>query len=98
MFWNYLITAFRNLVRGLPEGLMNISGLAIGIAVCTYIFIYVRFESGYDRYHQDYKRIYRLEQVVESGGNRVHFASPALKVGNVLKEYDEVEEIGRAHV
>ena len=60
MFRNYLTVAVRNLVRHKVYSFINISGLAIGMACFFLILCFVRFESSYDRHHEDADRIYRV--------------------------------------
>ncbi len=60
MFRNYITVAVRNLLRHKAYSLINISGLAIGMACCILILLYVQDELSYDRYHENAGRIYRL--------------------------------------
>jgi putative ABC transport system permease protein len=60
MFKNYCKTAFRNLVRNKKFSLINISGLAIGIASCILIFLVVKYELSYDRFQPGYNHIYHV--------------------------------------
>jgi predicted permease len=60
MFKNYCKTAFRNLVRNKKFSLINISGLAIGIASSILIFTVVRYELSYDTFQPNYKNIYQV--------------------------------------
>jgi putative ABC transport system permease protein len=60
MFKNYFKTAFRNLVRNKNYTIINISGLAIGIAVCMMIFIIIQFHNSFDDFHKNKDRIYRV--------------------------------------
>jgi ABC-type antimicrobial peptide transport system permease subunit len=60
MFINYLLTAFRNIRRRLGYTLLNVSGLALGIASCLLIFLVVRYELGYDAFYAKADRIYRV--------------------------------------
>ena len=60
MIKNYLIIAWRNLLRNKVFSLINVSGLAIGLAACFLIMQYVRFELSYDRFHANSERIYRV--------------------------------------
>ena len=62
MFQNYLKIAYRNLVRHKIYSLINISGLAIGIAFCVLAFLFVRNEWTYDAFHENADRIYRVYQ------------------------------------
>ncbi len=60
MFKNYCKTAFRNLVRNKKFSLINVSGLAIGIASSLLIFIVVHYELSYDRFQKEYDHIYQV--------------------------------------
>ncbi|UCE07963.1 MAG: ABC transporter permease, partial [bacterium] len=60
MFKNYLKTAFRNLQKTKMFSLINICGLAIGMAAFLLILHYVHFEKSYDKFHENSERIYRL--------------------------------------
>ena len=60
MLRNYLKIAYRNLVRHKIYSLINISGLAIGIAFCFLTFLYVHHEWTYDAFHENADRIYRV--------------------------------------
>ncbi len=61
MIRNYIITAFRALKRNLVTSVINISGLAAGIAASILIMLYVFSELSTDRFNENYDRIYRLE-------------------------------------
>jgi len=50
MLRNYIKIAFRNLLKNKVYSLLNIFGLALGIAACFFIFQYVHFEKNYDRF------------------------------------------------
>ena len=57
-----LILAFKNLVRHKGYALINITGLAGGLACCVVMLSYVRYELNYDRFHENADRIYRVVQ------------------------------------
>lgn len=61
MFINYLKISLRNLIRQKSYSFINITGLAIGIAVCIIILLYVKAELSYDQFNDFADRIYRLE-------------------------------------
>ncbi|MBN2093099.1 ABC transporter permease [candidate division KSB1 bacterium] len=97
MFQNYLKTAFRNLKKTKLFSLINIFGLAIGMAAFLFIWHYVNFEKSYDQFHENYDRIYRLRYERTDGkGDAVRFASccPPAAV-RIRDKYPEVEKIGR---
>ncbi len=60
MLTNYLKIALRNLRRQKGYAFINIAGLAIGVATCLLLFLFVRYEAGFDRFNTNYARIYRL--------------------------------------
>jgi putative ABC transport system permease protein len=60
MFRNYLTTTYRNLLRHKLFSLINILGLAIGIAACLIILRYTSFELSYDTFHEKGRRLYRV--------------------------------------
>ena len=59
MIKNFFTIAFRNLLKRKVYSLINIIGLAIGVAVCLVILTYVDFELSYDRFHKNAAQIYR---------------------------------------
>lgn len=89
MFKNYLKIALRNIRRQKLHSLLNIIGLAVGIAVCILILFHVKDELSYDRHLTKADRIYRVTE----RGNR-HFACVASPFGILVKE--EIPEIEAA--
>jgi putative ABC transport system permease protein len=98
MLRNYLTIAFRNLLRHRIFSLVNVFGLAIGMAACLLILQYVRFELSYDRFHAQGSRIYRIPSGSYLAGGALDYIdagnSPA--VGPALKrEFPEVADFVR---
>lgn len=60
MLQSYFIIALRSLRRNLSYALLNVFGLALGMAACLIIFLIVRNELGYDNFHQKADRTYRV--------------------------------------
>ena len=60
MFKNYLIIALRNIKKHKGYSFINITGLAIGIAVCILIFLFVEYELGFDSHISQKEDIYRI--------------------------------------
>ena len=60
MFKNYLKVAWRNLLRQKLYAFINIFGLAVGLAFCALIFLYVRDEHTFDQFHEQRDQIYRV--------------------------------------
>src|SRR5882757_5325256 len=60
MLKNYIKIAFRTLWHKKTFSFINITGLAVGLASCFLIFLYVHFERSFDRFHHKADRIYRV--------------------------------------
>jgi putative ABC transport system permease protein len=94
MFQNHLKIAWRNIVRNKTFSVVNILGLAIGIAACVLILQYVSFELSYDNFHTKGDRIYRVRQDRYNEGKlSTQWAAGAQAVGNSFKAaFEEVED------
>jgi putative ABC transport system permease protein len=96
MIKNYLKIAWRNLVKNKTFSLINISGLASGLACFILIALYVADELSYDRYNDKAGRIYRINADIVFGGNKLHLAVASDPMGAALKkDYPQVEEYVR---
>jgi putative ABC transport system permease protein len=96
MFRNYFIIAFRNLVKSKFYTSINIIGLAVGLATCLLILLYVKDELSYDRYNIKADRIYRVNNEIKFGNNHMDFAvSPALMGSGMVREMPQVEQYTR---
>jgi putative ABC transport system permease protein len=85
MLRNYLLIAWRNLLRHKTFSLINISGLAIGMAACLLILQYVSFEWSYDRFYGQEEQIYRLRFDRYRNGSEDKSAGIAPGIGPALK-------------
>jgi putative ABC transport system permease protein len=98
MFKNYILTAYRNILRNKYFSLINISGLAIGMAVCIMIAQYIVYEFSYDRFHQNYEQIYRLVNVRYYPTHTDESAGSVVALGPAMKEmFPEVKEFARCY-
>ncbi len=96
MLRNYLKIAFRNLGRKKVYSFINITGLAVGIASCFLIFLYVRFETSYDQFHSKASRIYRVVGDIKSSADMLHwYNTPGPMAGAMKHEIPEVVETVR---
>ncbi|MEQ8686707.1 MAG: FtsX-like permease family protein [Imperialibacter sp.] len=93
-----LMIALRNLNRYRFYSFLNISGLAIGLASCLFIMLFVMDELSYDKFHPDYKRIYRVASDLRFGNNQFDFpVTPAPMAESFLKDFPEIEMAGKMH-
>jgi putative ABC transport system permease protein len=97
MFKNYLLVALRNLSRNRISSLVNILGLAIGMAAFVLIIQYVRFELSYDNFHEKQEVVFRLQQDrYDQGELTTQWAAGCSAVGQALYEnFDEVVNFTR---
>ena len=91
MYRNYLAIAFRHLYKRKFYTIINITGLAIGLAAGLLITLYVLDELSYDRFHERADRIYRVTTEIDFNGNLSAIASTNYHVGEVID--DEIPEI-----
>ncbi|MBX2841686.1 MAG: ABC transporter permease [Flammeovirgaceae bacterium] len=63
MIWYFFRSAFRNLIKNKVTSIINCLGLSLGIACCLIIFLVVKNESNFDKFHSDQDRIYRIVRV-----------------------------------
>jgi len=97
MIIHYFKISIRSLLRHRGVSLVNIFGLAISIACCLLILVYITDELSYDRYHPDADRIYRVvKDFVNDDGSKLPDATtpPALAIG-MTNEIPEVDQIAR---
>src|SRR5436190_10919272 len=77
---------------------LNILGLALGIAVSIVLLLILQNDLSYDKYHVNYKRIYRLGGHLQGTGVDERTARSARELGVILKaEFPEVQEVVRAN-
>src|ERR1700704_2559079 len=96
MIKNYLKTAWRNLWKNKVFSAINIIGLAIGMAACTVIMLFVFYEKSFDNFHK--KNIYRLNEVQKFEGMVASqkVALSMFPMGPTLKnEFPEIKNFTR---
>ncbi len=98
MFRNYLVTAWRNLLRSKVFAFINISGLALGLGVFALIMLWVRYEKSYNSFHAAKDRIAMLMVNKTSADNEVASfpACPTLLAGTLKKELPAIEYTSRS--
>lgn len=95
MISNYLKIAWRNLVRSKAYSLINLLGLTAGITCFLLLYLFIKDELSYDRYHTHADRIYRLNRTFISNDG-----TPSLRLGHVAppfgplvsQDFPQVEE------
>lgn len=96
MLKNYIKIAWRNLVKGKLYSLINILGLAVGIAVSLLIVLYIFDEVNYDTFFEESDQIYRVQFEHEFGGKKeMETTIPEMIGPNLKASYPEVEKAVR---
>lgn len=67
MIGNYWNSAYRNLMKRKGFSFINVFGLAVGMASALLILTYVTFEFSFDKMHEKYERIFRVESTFYEG-------------------------------
>jgi putative ABC transport system permease protein len=97
MISNYFKTAIRNILKHKGYSIINIAGLAIGLAIFSLAATLFKFQMSFNQFHRDADRIYSIVQVVPSGtaGER-HSAITRAPLRNLLlNEFQEIEDATR---
>ncbi|HQW83357.1 MAG TPA: ABC transporter permease [Ferruginibacter sp.] len=98
MLKNYFKIAFRNLWKNKGYSVINIFGLAIGLASCLLITLYVTDELSYDRHFKNANQIYRINSDIRVGGADLHMTQTSDMMGELLKkDYPQVETYTRIY-
>ncbi len=93
MLKNYIKIAFRNINRNKGFSFINIFGLAIGIACCILLSLYVVDELSYDAYHKNSDQIYRVAKTRIAGGNEYNSVWSSPPMGPAVENsFPEVKE------
>jgi putative ABC transport system permease protein len=96
MFKNYFITSMRSLMRSKGFSMINIIGLAVGLATFSLISIYVYHELSFDRYHKNADRIFRIVENLRTENEMLFQSTSSPPMGpRFLKDFPEVENYVR---
>jgi putative ABC transport system permease protein len=98
MFKTYLKTAWRSLIKHKVNSIINIAGLAIGLACSILIILYVVDELSYDQFFPDKAQIVRVNTDFNFGGREMRMAQSSDIMGPTLKkDYPQVEAYTRIY-
>ncbi|MDH4270942.1 MAG: ABC transporter permease [Candidatus Aminicenantes bacterium] len=94
MLKNYLKVVLRTIRRQAGYSIINIAGLAIGMACCLVITLWVLYELSFDRFHANARNLYRVEENQSYAGRIYHVTVTPFPLAPALK--DEIPEIAEA--
>ncbi len=94
MLKNYFKITWRNIKNSKIYSFINIMGLAVGMACCILILLWVQDELNFDKFHENYSDIYRTIPELQD----TKFTSNPLALAAIFKEqYPEVRQISRCY-
>jgi putative ABC transport system permease protein len=99
MWGNYLTVGLRALTKSRTYAFINIFGLAIGLAACLLILLYVRYETSYDKWLPDAERVYQVQSIYtdpETGEVSRQQGTHGVITESLAKDFPQIESIVRA--
>ena len=98
MLKNYIKVTMRIFKRNKAFSIINITGLAVGIACCFLILSWARFELSYDRFHENADEVYRVISEFHSSGGEINYTyTNQAPLAGILKDrYPEIIQSARA--
>jgi putative ABC transport system permease protein len=94
MFGTNLKIALRAVIKHKGYSLINIAGLALGLACAVLMLLYITFELSFDRHHGNASRIYRLTQEMRRG-DRVSVSAAVSQAAPIEGLFPEIEKTAR---
>ena len=94
MFKNYVVIAFRILLKHKVFSAINIAGLSIGISCCLLLALFIQDEYSYDKYHNRVEDLYRITTTFQSGKGIDRLTSSSPPIAMAMR--DEIPEIETA--
>src|SRR5450432_2078968 len=96
MLINNLQLAYRNLKRHKIYAFINVFGLAISLAACWLIVLYIKYELSYDRFNANVDRVVRVAQHESWEGGNMHIAVTSAPFAPALKQqFPQIEDAVR---
>jgi len=96
MLKNYFKIALRNIKRHKGYSIINLTGLAIGMACCIFILMWIKDELSFDRYHEHSANLYHVRAWSQSGNIRENIAASPPALGPAIEaEYPEIRIAAR---
>jgi putative ABC transport system permease protein len=97
MLSNYFKIAWRNLINSKLYGVINIMGLATGMAVALIIGLWVYNEYSYDKFLPNSKQLYQVKRNFDSNGDTLTFETTSLKLADALRNnIPEIEYVAES--
>src|SRR6187402_3524989 len=98
MLSNYIKIAWRNLIRNKFYSIINIGGLAIGMAVSFMLLLYVYNEFSFDKFNVNSDRLYKTFWNQKSDNDVITSSTTPVPLANALKkDYPEIDQVARTN-
>src|SRR4051794_4627400 len=99
MIRNSITFILRRFIRNRLTTSLHVIGLTLGIAVCLFIGLFIKYELSFDTYQSKADRTYRINQVwVDFGKKTFHFSTPFPLAAQVRKDVPGLENVTNVHV
>lgn len=98
MWRNYVLVGLRALAKSRAYAVINIAGLALGLAACLMILLYVRYETSYDAWMEEGDRAFQFQTyylATDDGSEEMKLQVSSIVAGRALaKDYpDQIEKL-----
>jgi len=97
MIKNYILTAWRSLLKNKFYTLINVSGLAVGMAAGILLLLWVENELSYDQFNKGFKNIYQLSSHFKSNGENMAWTGVPGPLAVLAKSIPEVQSVVRTN-
>src|SRR5476649_425355 len=98
MIKNYIKIAWRNMIKNSLYSIINIGGLAIGMAVSFMLLLYVYNELSFDKFNANSDRLYQVLRNQPSNGELMtNTATPIPLAPALTKDFPEIDKIARTN-
>jgi putative ABC transport system permease protein len=95
MFSNYFKIAWRNLFKNKVHSLINMTGLALGMAAATLLLLNIQHGLSIDQFHEKKANLYQAYNKAFINGSIACYDATAAPLAAALKNYPEVKNVAR---
>ena len=98
MWRNYLTVGLRSLLKNKTYAFINIFGLALGLAACLILLVYIRYESSYDAWLPDAERVFQVQSIntdPDDAASPVQQYTHGVMTQTLARDFPQIEAIAR---